>query len=341
VIGPGDVRLSASLHVGAKQELVVKAGTRISMGPNVSILSRGRIVVEGTATNPVHIGPADPQAPWGTLGVVGAASEGSRFSHMHLRGGGDGTDGRVHFKGMLNIYGSDGVVIQDCAFGPNARGDDAVNIASSTFVVKDSSWNDALADALDIDMSDGVIERSRFMNSGNDGLDVMGGTVIIRESRMHGNGDKGISIGERASVLGEGLHIARNRVGVEVKDDSWVALSRSRLERNDIGWHAYRKKKFYQGGGRALLIDSDISVLNKETDVFLEPFSNLLLVRTDLRLDTPVDGLDMAEAVPQPWKKWLAKFVDRPDQSRESTASSGPSNGELSPSSLAQRASTR
>ncbi len=308
-LGPGIVGLTQSLHVGAGQELVIRPGTRLLMGPGVSIFSRGRVTVEGTAAAPVSIEAADSHHPWGTFGVTGPGTRGSHFSHVKIRGGGAGTDGRVYFKGMFNIYETEGAVIEDCEFGPNAHGDDAVNIASSTFIVRDSSWDRARSDALDVDVGHGVIERSRFTNSRNDALDVMGGAVIVRDSTLIGNGDKGMSIGEGASVLGERLRIIRNHIGVEVKDDSRVFLSGSGVSENETGWHSYRKKKFYRNAGRAVLVNSKVTK-SSVADVSLESLSELQLVNTRLESDPASPRLQVIESIPTAWISWAAELEE-------------------------------
>jgi hypothetical protein len=295
VLGPGTVSLTKSLHVGAGQELVIRPGSRLLMGAGVSIFSWGRVTVEGTAAAPVSIEAADSHRPWGTFGVIGPGTRGSHFSHMMIRGGGAGTDGRVHFKGMFNIYETEGAVIEDCEFGPNAHGDDAVNLASSRFIVRDSTWDGALSDGLDVDLSHGVIDGSRFANSGNDGLDVMGGAVLIRDSTLVGNGDKGMSIGEQAAVLGQRLRITRNHIGVEVKDDSRVLLSASELSENQTGWHGYRKKRFYRSAGRGLLVDSNVTK-SAVADVVLDPLSEL--------------QRESIESIPASWSSWAANLEE-------------------------------
>jgi hypothetical protein len=209
---------------------------------------------------------------------------------------------------MFNVYETDGAVIENCEFGPNAYGDDAVNLASTRFLVRNSNWDGALADGLDVDLGHGVIEASRFVNSGNDGLDVMGGAVVVRDSMLVGNGDKGISIGERAAVLGEGLRIIGNHIGVEVKDDSRVFLSASELSDNQTGWHSYRKKRFYPNAGRAVLVGSKVTN-SKVADVLLEELSELQLVSTFLESESSA-RVHTIESIPTGWTSWAAKVKE-------------------------------
>jgi hypothetical protein len=308
--GPGDVRVSETVRIGAQQRLVIRAGTRLLMDPGVSIFSRGPVMVEGTANAPVEITPADDDKAWGTFGVIGPATHGSSFRYLKVHGGGAGTDGQAYFKGMFNVYESEDAVIENCEFGANAHGDDAVNIVSSTFIVKDSHWRNALSDALDIDVSRGVIQGSRFANSGNDGLDVMGSRILVRDCQMVENGDKGMSVGEQASVMGERLEISRNQIGVEVKDDSSVFLSHVSFDGNRTAWHGYRKKPFYPSAGRGLLADSSI-VNSGEADVSLEKLAELELLNTKLNADGHAAGVKTVSVASAEWAEWAEALTSQ------------------------------
>jgi hypothetical protein len=308
VLGPGTVRVSETVHVGSQQRLVIRAGTRLLMDPDVSIFSRGTVSVEGTRSAPVEILPAVADKPWGTFGVVGPGTHGSSFRNLEVHGGGAGTDGQVYFKGMFNVYESQNAVIESCVFGRNAHGDDSVNIASSTFIVKDSRWHGALSDALDVDVADGVIQGCRFAESGNDGLDIMGSRIVVHDCQMVDNGDKGMSVGERSSVVGERLEIDRNHIGVEVKDDSQVWLSNARFDGNRTAWHSYRKKPFYASAGRALLADSSI-VNSEESDVRLQKRATLELLNTKLSADGNAGRVKTLSAASPEWTEWATALT--------------------------------
>lgn len=303
VLGPGRVHVSETVRIGPQQRLVIRAGTQLLMDPGVSISSRGKVSAEGTANAPIEIVPADANKAWGTFGVIGPGTRGSSFRHLKVHGGGAGTDGQAYFKGMFNVYESENAVFENCDFGANAHGDDAVNIASSTFIVKDSRWHDALSDALDVDVARGVIQGSRFANSGNDGLDIMGSRIVVRDCQMVENGDKGMSVGERSSVVGERLEISRNHIGVEVKDDSRVFLFNASFNGNRTAWHGYRKKPFYASAGRGLLADSSI-VNSKEADVLLEELARLELLNTKLSTDGDAERVKTVSAASTEWTEW-------------------------------------
>jgi hypothetical protein len=303
------------------------------MGPGVSILSFGVTLVEGTASAPVVIEPAG-KAPWGTFGVSGGATRGSRFEHMAISGGAAATDGQVHFKGMFNIYECPDAVIRQCFFGANAAGDDAVNLAFSRVTVADSRWEGARADALDIDGGRGLIERCSFSGSGNDGLDLMSSVLVVRNSVTRGNGDKGISVGEGTDLLVTESTIADNGVGVEVKDESRLWIDNSRIVGNGQGIRSYKKKWSYVDAGTSLLSNTQVE-RSTTASVTLEATARLLSLRSPVPESSQVQ---VVTGVPREWTAWRDGVVTlsaRPPSLRSSRVTFAPGGDE--PSRVARR----
>ncbi|MCA9796026.1 MAG: hypothetical protein KC910_29660, partial [Candidatus Eremiobacteraeota bacterium] len=54
-LGPGPVKVDKDLIVEEGQTLEIRPGTRLLMGPEVSIYGRGKLLMEGTSSNPVEI----------------------------------------------------------------------------------------------------------------------------------------------------------------------------------------------------------------------------------------------------------------------------------------------
>ncbi|MCA9150090.1 MAG: right-handed parallel beta-helix repeat-containing protein, partial [Planctomycetales bacterium] len=277
-IGPGEVVISANVFVQADQTLTIHPGTQLRIAPGVGIYSRGKVLAQGTAQSPIEItGTSDE--PWAAFGITGPASAGTRLSYVSARGGSIGSWDGLRFKGMINVYGCPDVKLLGCQFGLNQIGDDTVNLAESHVVVEECLWRNSLSDALDLDQCHGVVTRCRWEHSGNDGLDLMGCVVDVRDCYFEASGDKGISVGEatRASVTDcqfDGCHI-----GTELKDSSQAIYTRCRFEYCRVGAHAYQKKWFYSGGGRAFF-DNCTFRHNEHVDLSPERRSRFVVRQT-------------------------------------------------------------
>lgn len=301
VLGPGIVHLSSPLTIDSTQRLVVRPGTRLRMGPGVSIFSRGPVIARATEAEPIVIEP-DPLEPWGAIGVSGPNTAGTVFAHVAVHGGGDARWVGLHFKGMLSVYDCPDVTLEDCRFGVNARGDDAVNLAESTVRVVRCEWYGARADGLDLDQCVGVVEKCRFQDTGNDGLDLMGCRLTIVDSVFVGCGDKGTSFGEGTTATATGCRYERCAVGIQLKDASRVRFERCTWSDNGIAIHAYQKKWIYGTGGYGAFVGCEI-LGSMEEDFHLDERTGVEWVGPvpSSGASVPPDRLRVVEKLSEEW----------------------------------------
>jgi hypothetical protein len=279
ILGPGTVDMTQTLVVQPEQQLTIAPGTQLLMHPNVSLVSYGRVTALGTADAPI-VFRAVGHKPWGSFAVVGKQAADSQLSYVDVSGGSVATVNRIFFKGMVSVYGTSGFKVDHGHFSSNQRGDDAVNVASSSFTFTNSHWEDARADALDIDEGQGTIEDCTFERTGNDALDLMGSTVKIRRFRTTLSGDKGISVGEGSTVDLSDSVIDGAVTGIEIKDGSEVHVKNSELRGNKLAIHGYMKHWMYQQGGSATAEGLRFSN-NQLGDVDLTDNSSLVLIHSD------------------------------------------------------------
>ena len=74
--------------------------------------------------------------------------------------------------GAINFYNAE-VLLKDINF-KNICSEDVVNIISSNFQIKNSSFEDNCSDAIDIDFGKGKLINMDFKNIGNDAIDFSG-----------------------------------------------------------------------------------------------------------------------------------------------------------------------
>ncbi|MBI3924391.1 MAG: CotH kinase family protein [Armatimonadetes bacterium] len=300
-LGPGDVHLTRDLVVGPGQTLRIAPGTTLRLAPGVNLYSRGRVEAMGTEEAPIQVRGLDPGRPWGCFGLVGPATRGSRLRHVKLEGGSPGRFEGVEFLGQFSVYGCPDLRLEQCTFGTNPVGDDAVNLGDSAIEILGCRWQGAAFDGLDLDQCRGTLQDCRWSASGNDGLDLMASRVQVRNCRFEGSGDKGISAGEGSTALVSDSLFQACKIGLQTKDGSRVRVDDSRFLGNEIAVDAYRKKVFYQMGGQALLSRCRLEG-SQEADLRLDAFSRLWLRTTAARL--PVDNQGLVELVSTPPAFW-------------------------------------
>lgn len=295
VIGPGKFELTQTFKSKPGQDVEIRPGTELLMGPGVSLIALGNLTALGQPDQPIVI-RGGPEG-WGCLAAQGVESV--RLSYLDVEGGGEVYHLGSQFKGMVSLYECDSVEIDHCRFGANSSGDDAVNIALSEAHIRDSTWESGGFDGLDLDAVDAVIENSKFVNCGNDGLDLMACRVVLRNSELSGNGDKGASVGEGTSILGQDNTFARNKIGLQCKDGSTAVLEDCRFQENELALSAYRKKWIFSRGGAIGL--EDCRFLQNERD---------------REFDSTSESLTDREALTQ-WKTAAGKWADEGFPSRE------------------------
>lgn len=271
----GNVRLTEDLRVGRLDTLIIDPGTRILLDPDVSIVSRGRVIAAGTADRPIVMTRADTVRPWGAFALLGHGADSSLFRYVTWEwGGGDLVD-RVEFIGMVNLHRVSGVVVEHSIFRDNLRSDDTFHALHSDFILRRSQFNRANSDAADLDVATGIIEDNLFEDTGGDAIDLMASTPLVRRNRIYRSRDKGISVGENSSPVLFANYIEGCRRGIEIKDRSDPVALNNTLVKNGVGIYSDRKNWRYGGGGFAMFVNNTLR--DNRSPLELDVFSRMTL----------------------------------------------------------------
>ena len=283
----GVVDVTEDLLVPEQETLLVEAGTRFRIAPQVSFIVFGRILAQGTRTLPIVFEPLEQDKPWGTMALIGDGAAGSRFTNCRFERGSGGVYDGVTFKGMVSVHRVPEVSFEGCRFSRNLVTDDALNAVHSHVRLETTEFLDANADSVDFDISSGLVRSCAFYRSGNDAIDLMTSDVAIIDNLIVDSGDKGISVGEASSPLILGNDIRSCKRGIEVKDASEPWIVDNRLQDNDVNVLVMKKNWRYGEGGFAKLVNSESS----------DDYENVVL-KSDSRLSVPYSGgAEIADAV--------------------------------------------
>jgi hypothetical protein len=129
----------------------------------------------------------------------------------------------------------------------NSTCEDSINFIRVKGDVKAVSIFDSISDALDIDFSQININYVEIKNAKNDCLDLSYGNYLVNKIHLENCGDKAISVGEKSNAVFKKVKINQSKVGVAVKDTSFVKVENSEISQSAICFSAYRKKQEFSG----------------------------------------------------------------------------------------------
>ena len=173
--------------------------------------------------------------------------------------------------GSINFFQTD-VLIENSSF-KNLYSEDAINIVSSNYMIKETFFENVKSDAVDIDFSDGKISKSVFLNIGNDAIDFSGSNSDVQSITFKKVGDKVISVWENSSIKISSIIGETSLVGIATKDGSITHAKDINFKNIDYPFAAYQKKKAYKFGELYL---NDYSAINFKKE-FIKDFNSIIV----------------------------------------------------------------
>ncbi len=119
-LGPGQVHLTTSLDLAATTTLILVAGTKLALGKNVTVRTRGPVFAQGSAEQPITIEVADSTA----FLCVGASVT---MTHVTLRG---------LASPLLALCGTPAATLKHCTL--HSAGGHGLSIAGGNVVLLDT-----------------------------------------------------------------------------------------------------------------------------------------------------------------------------------------------------------
>jgi hypothetical protein len=268
-IPKGDYFLSEDLIFPRGSQIVLNAGTKITLAKGVGLLIQGSLIVEGTKEQPVIITAVKPKEAFGTFAVLGTGKEISRINYLKLSHGNEKWMNGAYFSGAFALHYQKEVTIENSEF-IEGQADDGVNIKFSKVYLKNNVFKNNFADQMDLDYCEGFVLDSSFLydinrDKNGDGLDISGSQIYASGNLFSKFNDKGISAGEKSHIFITNNHFKQNNVGSAVKDFSIAYYLRNHFSQNLRDIQVYQKKKIY-GGGRIYLKKGERKTLKTSLD---------------------------------------------------------------------------
>ena len=275
---------TGNVIVPPHRTLTIESGVELFMPEQASIMVYGRLIVNGTADEPVTIAPNDHAKHWGSLCFVNA-TDSSVITDLRISGATKGMDfdrDRAAISGYHSDFSLSNVSVEDsgmplfvqygnvfvegCRFRLTRSGD-LINIKyadQATVENCDLRGSDCFdSDAIDFDeISKGIIRGNRIYNFygfNSDGIDLGGQGILVEGNRIYNICDKGVSIGGGSTGILRRNLFANCGQGVGIKDSGSCGI----IEHNTFYSSGYGIACFVKstgrGGGTADVVNCIIS----------------------------------------------------------------------------------
>tara|TARA_B100001250_G_C19808252_1_gene794468 strand:- start:247 stop:2382 length:2136 start_codon:yes stop_codon:yes gene_type:complete len=279
IIFNGDIIIDKTNTIRENEVLIIHAGSNITFQNNSNLIIYGNIQILGSKKNPVMITNIDDSnssivaiKTFGTNNIFHANFE--NFSSLYYK--------NWMNTASLTFYESD-VIIKNCKFSKNIKGDDYLNIVrADSYLIDNCEFNNILFDAIDIDYSNGKIVNSTFKYIGNDAIDFSGSTADVFNCTFVHCGDKAISCGESSLVNVANSKLSVSKFGIVSKDLSFVEALNNQFNGNEFDFGIYQKKDEF-GTGRLEDIRSvgTLTVLMEQNAVLKSDNDKITIIKYD------------------------------------------------------------
>lgn len=246
VIRPGRWEVRDWLLLPPDLALSAGPGTELLFDSETGIISQGPFNFQGSAEQPVKLGPIDADGYW--PGLVSLQSQqthhlqhvevrntsGMHYADWKLTGGFSLRKAKVEMREVR----IDGTLAED-----------ALNLIRSELDLQELSISNTRSDAYDGDFSNGTISNSHFEHIGGDAIDISGAKINAHDTRISHVRDKAVSIGEASHFSGQRLDIRNCGTAVVSKDSSTGMIEDSDIQDIEhVALMAYQKKPEYGPG---------------------------------------------------------------------------------------------
>ncbi len=265
-IAPGsELTIDQDVVIASGKSLHIGEGSTLNMAKGCSIKVTGSLNIQGTKERPVRFLSAGVE-PWGGLYVGGDSTSVVKAVLKNVVFDNYGTFPKTRVAGLslnggISFYNSR--VVIDSVVLTKARGEDAINFIKSIVEINGMDIESAFSDAVDMDFSNALIKGLHITESGGDGLDLSVSLVTLEDSTFEQAGDKGVSAGEMSRVYVLNSRFIGNAMGIANKDQSYVEVSGSLFEGNELALAEFIKKPSF---GKPVSKMQDNTYKNNKSD---------------------------------------------------------------------------
>ena len=267
LLGPGHLILDEDLIIPQDKVLIIHPGTILSLNKGVSIVSKGKVVMNGKINEPIKILRNKKKQPWGAIILQDKGSSNSLLNNVVIDGGSSDTYFNINYSGMINVYGSDNFTLNNSIIKNNLLSDDLINIVYGNANINNTYFHNCFADCIDFDYTNSTLNNINIITAGNDGIDFMSSKSLLSNIHIYNTSDKSISIGENSKIFLKNSEIKKSLIGIAVKDDSLLNINNTIISNCSKGIFSYKKNWRYNNAGT--INSNNVKFINNDLDTHI------------------------------------------------------------------------
>ncbi len=271
-----NIVINKDYYFPSNKKLIIEEGVKINFESDASIISEGSVLFQGSKQKPIIIDGGNGKGSFILSNNV------YNFNNVIIQNLSYPKDNRKILYGGINVINSK-LKIENTEI-KNSNSEDAINVISSESFIKNLIVKNITADAIDIDFGILSFENISCEDVSNDCLDASG--AQIKGSFLIGNKieDKGLSFGENSEGEISHINFQNAKLGIAVKDGSYLKLSKYKLKDNQYDLAVFNKKQEYKGS-TLLITNSD----EKNSLKVLIGFKNRI-IKDNIELTEKIDN---------------------------------------------------
>jgi hypothetical protein len=264
-LGPGQFILDKDLIIPSDKVLTVHPGTILRLNQGVSIVSRGKVLMNGKINKPIKITRNIKDQAWGAIIIQGKSASNSLFNYVEIDGGSTDKYFNIDYSGMINVYGSDNFILNNSHIKNNLLSDDLLNIVYGNAKIDNTFFQNCFSDCIDFDYTNSNLNNINITTAGNDGIDFMSSTSLLSNIHIAKTSDKSISVGENSNIHLKDSSITKSLIGIAVKDDSLLNINNTIISSCSKGIFSYKKNWRFNNAGS--IESNNVNFNNNDLDV--------------------------------------------------------------------------
>ena len=229
---------------------IINEGASLNLKDNAYILSYSPVSLIGSKQNPIKFTN-------GSFIVLSQKEKKSTLKNVIFDSLSLDQNSNWTITGAVMFHNTN-VSITNCSFSNN-QSEDALNIISSNFDLKNIQIMNTFSDGFDADFSTGTINQCVFSNTGNDGVDISGSNVIIENCEIFNILDKAISSGERSKLKVENCNISSSNIALAAKDESIITVNSVNIKNTGVCYAIFQKKSEFNPAKISVLSSTELN----------------------------------------------------------------------------------
>ena len=264
-----NLNLIKNTYISKDQNFVIKGGVQLQLVNGAIFFVQGNIKFEGLNNNKILV-KSDGS------GSIIFHNNDVEMKYTNIENLGFPNLDEYILYGGLNFIKTN-AVLEDISV-KNSKSEDAINLISSSVLLKNISLENIQADAIDVDFGSLKFNKIICLDIGNDCLDISGAKTEGTKLTIDNSHDKGLSIGENSNVYIKDLLIKNSMLGVAVKDGSIVYLENIESVNNDYDLALFVKKEEYDNP------NLEIKNFSKKNKKILQSKNSKLIIDNEIIL---------------------------------------------------------